>query len=111
MEALLQAFQWVVDFFAGVGGGIVDLIKGAGEWFLGKLFVWWLEAKLWAITQAWDFAKGFLEGLDFSNRIESAFTALPAETRNFLLWLRVPEFITNIVTAMVTKFVLRFTGI
>lgn len=105
MDALLAALQWIADFFGGLGVG--KLLKEFLAYALQKLTVWYLDAKIEGIKFAWSIGKGVLEDLQVSQRITSGLTALPVELRNVMNFLRVPEAITNLLTAYTTRFVLR----
>lgn len=106
MQAIFDVLNFIAglfnDFFSG------QLLKDFSGYLIQKLTVWYLEAKIEAIQFAWGIAQNILTDLSLSQRITDTLTALPQDVRNVMNFLRVPEAITNLLTAYVTRFVLRF---
>jgi len=112
IEAIQRVYDAVLTFFQGIWDWITTGIYDFGVWAFAKLveyLVWKsLEFKLWALDFGWDAAKVMLADLDFSNRMQSAFDLLPASSVAILNALGVPQCITLVVTAALTRFLLRF---
>lgn len=106
MQAIFDALNYIAGLFSSFFSG--QLLKDFAGYVFQRLTVWYIEAKIEAIQFAWGIAKGILNDLSISQRITDALTALPQDFRNVMNFLRVPEAITNLLTAYVTRFVLRF---
>lgn len=70
-----------------------------------------IEFKIYAITFAWDVAKEVITQLNLSNSLTSAWSLIDSKTLQILSFFNIPDAINIIVSAKITKFVLRFLGI
>lgn len=103
---LVAGLEWLSNFFAGKGSD--DWLASALAWFAEKLVSLWLDTKLWFMKIGWSVAKSILTDLGVFAAIASAVTGLPAEIRGALNFFKVFEAVSMILTAGMTKFVLRF---
>lgn len=103
---VVAGLEWLADFFGGDGAD--DWMSSALGWAVEKLAVMWLDTKLWFMKIGWGVAKSILTDLGVFAAIASAVTGLPAEIRGALNFFRVFEAVSMILTAGMTKFVLRF---
>lgn len=108
MGAILDAMQWLSDFFGGVGGGLSDMVTQAFSWIIQKVTVYQIKAKLAAVQFAWGVAKDILSDLQVTQGITETLSLLPQQVRDGINFFRVPECITNVLTAYTTRYVLRF---
>lgn len=103
---VVAGLEWLADFFAGDGSD--DWLSSAISWGVKKAVVAWLDTKLWAMKIAWGVARSILTDLGVFAAIASAVTAIPGEILSALNFFRVFEAISMMLTAGMTKFVLRF---
>jgi hypothetical protein len=89
--------------------GIYDFIVVAIGYLFAKLFLLWLEIKLWSISFAWDIAKEFLATMNLSGLINSSFSGLSQNSRAALQFFRVPEAINILMSACATRYVMKVT--
>lgn len=102
---IADLFDLVWDF---VTEGIFDLVKDAIIWFMGKLMIWYYEAAASSIEFAWDIASGVVDDLNLSDEIIDAFGQLSPTSAQALAFFRIPECINTVLSALGTRFVLKF---
>ncbi|WP_353188960.1 DUF2523 family protein [Pseudomonas sp.] len=102
----VAGLEWIANFFAGKGAD--DWLSSALGWFSEKLVTAWLDTKLWFMKIGWSVAKSVLTDLGVFAGIASAISGMPAEIRAALNFFQVFQAISIILTAGMTKFVLRF---
>ncbi len=100
--------QAVLDFLT---SGIFQLIKDATGYVLAKLFVWWVEAKIWGLHFAWNTAKTILAELNLSGAIQAALNDLPGPVASVALYFRIPEIINILLSGLGTRWVLKFVPV
>jgi len=111
----MDFFQRVIDFF----NHIIDWLNQGIYDFVTQLFaqyVMWatiqqIKFKLWAIDFAWDVAQNILSTLNITNELNAAFGSLDADVVAVLNFFSIPHAISIMLSAAVTKFVLRFMGL
>ena len=72
------------------------------------LFKTYLDFVLWAVPFAWSIGSTVIQNLQISEHLNSAFGALPDTAANLLRFFRIPEVISNLLSAYVAKFVVKF---
>ena len=108
MDIILSALQWLADFFGGVTSNLVDLLQSFWVWAIGKLFILWIDAKIWALTTAWSIAQSYLDSIELVDHINQGLSVLPQGMRDMISAMRIPVAINNIIHALVARLVLRF---
>jgi len=86
--------------------------------FLTKFVAWfvkWSVVAMWKIKLAvlkfaWDVAQEIITSLNISQYINAAWSSLNSQVLSMFVFFRVPEAVNIILSASVTKFVLRFIG-
>lgn len=105
-------YQSVKNFFKSVwdylGDGVYDLLVWAFKGFVEYATLGYLKFLNFVVPFAWDVAAGILQDLGYVNLIVSAWGALPPDVLGLATVLRLPEGVTILLTAMVSKYVLRF---
>jgi hypothetical protein len=89
---------------------IYQFVTSAFSEFIKWSFLESLKFKLWVMTFSFDIAANMLNSFHFSDKLSSAFGALPASIVNFLSVLKIPESLNIVSTAYLTRFVMRFLG-
>lgn len=108
MDALLSGIQWLANFFGEAPSGITYLLTQFFSWAIQKFTVFWISMQVEAIKFGWGVAKDILSDLQVSQRIMEYLGMLPAPVREAISFFRGPECIANLLTAHVTRFVMRF---
>lgn len=102
---MLDFFTQVLNF---IGSGIYDLLVQFVAYIISKLSEIMLYLTLKSMVFSWDIARQILVDLQVSNMISSMYSHFDTQVLNVLLWLKIPDFINNLITAYVTRFVMRF---
>jgi|CXWL01.1.fsa_nt_gi hypothetical protein len=69
-----------------------------------------LKFKIMMITFSWDIAKELLASLQLSERLHSYFSGLNSDMLVFINFLKIPDAINIILSAHLTRFIMRFAG-
>ncbi|TRW98995.1 DUF2523 family protein [Candidatus Methylobacter oryzae] len=110
-QFLTEIENYIVAFWDFVTHGIYDFaVKWLANWVIYAT-ISTITFKLWAISFAWDIAQEILSQLNITSAIQSAWSALDSRIMDAISFFRIPEAINIILTAHVTKFVLRFLGL
>jgi len=111
---MIEFFNKVITFFSQVSefiyNGIYEFSTKAFAEFIIQSTIAYIEFKLFMIRFAWDTAKQIMAQLNISAVLNSAYSSLDGNVLGILTVLHVPDGINLILSAMVTKFVLRFMG-
>lgn len=112
IAAIQLVFNSVYNFFTGIwqylGNGLYNSIVWAYTQWIEFYTLASLKAQLIALTFAWDIAQSILVDLQISQKLQSFFSLLPSDVAVNVAALRIPEGIGLILTAYVTRYVLRF---
>lgn len=121
-DAIIDFFNTILRFFSDIAGFINDLwlfiqtglYQFFTEWFAA--FVIWstvamLKAKLQLISFSWDVAQSVLVQLDISSFLASAWSQMDSEILNVITFFHVPDAINIILSASMTRYVMRFIGL
>ena len=102
----------MLDFFDYLGwwltSGIYDVLVQAFSELVQWLTAAWFRGWLWGAQFAWATAQDILVDLNISQTIQQAFASLDAQTQAILGVLRVPEIINAFLSAIGTRWVMRF---
>lgn len=112
IAALSSIANSITNFFTGIWNwtstGIHDAIVYGYAAYIEHYTLATIKFKLYIINFAWDIAKQILIDLQFNQKMIEFFSFIPDYIQVNLMALRIPEGITLIATALVTKYVLRF---
>lgn len=102
----------MLDFFNSVWWWLTDGIYQFAVAAFSELVQWltaaWFRGMLWGLEFGWDVAQQLLVDLNITATIQSAFSSLDSDTQSLLGVLRVPEIINAFLSAVGTRWVLRF---
>lgn len=114
MSTLVDIVNSVVDFAQSfddfIHTGIYDFFV---KWFAEAVkwaVIAGIKIKIAALKFAWDIASEILTSLNISEHINSAFSAIDSRTMSLMGAMKIPEAINFLLSAHVTKFVLKFIG-
>ena len=102
---MFEFLQSISDFFT---TGIYEWFMSAVAYVMESALIWYFEMKVSTITYAWDIAKNVLQALHLSTQLQGAFSALPASVSSGLAFFWVPEAVNMMLSAGVTRLVLRY---
>lgn len=105
MEAF---FNWISEFFS---SGLYTLITEAFASLIEWLMLLKLKMMLWSLEFAWGIANSLISSLGISTAIENAWGSFSGPTLSNLMFFKVPDALNMIVSAIATRFVLRFLPI
>lgn len=108
MEALLDALQWIADFFGGTGDDMANFFDQTMTYVLQRMLIWWYELKLEGVQLAWGIAKGIIEDLGVAAQLTQAWSQVPPEALSVLKFFRIPEAVSVMLNAAVTRMVINF---
>jgi hypothetical protein len=103
-ESILHFFGFIVFYFENFIDYIDDGIRLIMRY--GTYFAFYMAEQ--AIIVAFEITSEFLESFNYTDRINSAWSAIPAAPRQILSFLRVPDCVNLVVAALGTRFTLRF---
>lgn len=110
-ENVVEWAQFVVDWLNGTnGGGVIGVLEKWTAHLIKEAIIGWIKIKLFVVKFCWGVAQELLRDLGVNGLLSSAWGLLDQQTRELLAWLKVPEGVTLILNASVTKFVMRFVG-
>lgn len=107
MDSILNFFTFLHDFFTnGMQTFFIQLVV-----FVGKhLVLSYLEFKILMLGLGIEIAQAVVADLSISSTVQDAYNQLDSKTLSMLAFFGVPTALKNIVTALITRFVLSFTG-
>ena len=112
IAALQSLYTSVVNFFSAVWNwitsGLYDSIVWAYTQWIEYYTLASLKFKLFALNLGWDVAKTFIIDMQLSQKLSAFFALLPSDVAVNVTALRIPEGIGLILTAYITRYVLRF---
>lgn len=101
MEPINAILSWLFE-------GIYHFFVQAFAYFIEVFTYIMILFTLWATEFAWDVASAIIVNTGINNVINTAFSFLPAQTRETLNFFRVLEAITLLITSLISKYVMRF---
>jgi hypothetical protein len=112
ITALQSLYTSVVNFFTSAWNwlttGIYDVLIWSYTQFIEYYTLAGLKFKLFALTFGWDIAKSIIIDMQLSQKLQAFFSVLPPDVSVNVTALRIPEGIGLILTAYITRYVLRF---
>ena len=103
---MFEFFDYIYEFIA----LIPTLISDAIIYLAAQGFIFYIEAKLYAVTFAWDIAQVVIAELNISAQLQSVWGMIDSQTMNTLAFFRIPEALNLILAAFPTKLILRMMG-
>lgn len=88
--------------------GIYNFFVELWAWFVVKFSVAWIEFQIAAMKFAWDIAKQIVVDLGLAEKVNAAWSGLPAQIYSTAAFFRLPDAFNMILNAGITRFVLRF---
>lgn len=101
-------FQAIWDF---ISHDIYIVLEEFGIWCLAKLVVWWFEMKIKTMLLTFTVCSSVIADLNLSATINQAFGSIDSRLLYVSTYARMPEAINAIMSALLTKFVMRFVGL
>lgn len=104
--ALWDFIDWVYEALDNIKQTVLDYL---GE--LGKIvLLYYFEVKLGAIQFIWSVAEPLIDSLNLTDVISSLFSGLSQDMQAFISELRIGEGVNLLLSAYLTKMILRMTG-
>ncbi len=100
-------WQTLTNIWVWLNQTIYDFVTEVVAFLVEWVVVFTLTAKLWAVKFSWDVASNILENLNLSSHINAAFSQLDGSVISYITFFRMPEVITILFQALVTKFTFR----
>lgn len=112
LDILQTIFDLVKNFFDGiwqfVTSGIYDLFTWSFAQIVESLTIAALDFILWALPFAWDVAQNIILDMQLDAILQSAWSNLDSQILGLASLLRIPDVVSLLMSASITKFVLRF---
>lgn len=103
--------EWLSDFISSFMFDLYGWATQLAAWLVIKSTTAYVEFKIWSITFMWDVAKQILISYDFAGFISRTLNSLPSQIQGPVRYLGIPEGITMLTQAAVTKYCMRFFGV
>lgn len=108
MSFLLEFFNSIIAFInVGIFEGFETMLQHMTASFILKV----LEFKLYMVQFSWGVAQQLITQLNLSTYINQAWSQVDQTLVGTLTYFRIPEGINLVLSAGITKFVLRFMNI
>lgn len=105
-------FNSVINFFIDVydfiANGIYDFMIWVFAGLVQTLTLFSIKFQIMAARIGWDTAVSIINSSGIVGYLESAWLSIPVQISSLLSLLQVPQFISIVFTAFVTKYVMRF---
>lgn len=102
---MLEFFDAVYNW---LNSGIYGFFTELSAYFIKQAVLGYLKFLYFIIPFAWGIAQSILNDLNISNYLNSAYSALGSDVLGYLSFFNIPEAINILISAQVTKFVLKF---
>ena len=100
---MIDSLNALVDFF---NAGLYDFLVEFTAWLTIKITIWWFAIKIASIAFFWDVSSQILDQLNISGLINDAWSGIDSTTLSVLTYFRLPEALSIIMNAHITKFVM-----
>jgi len=100
-------FQQLSDW---ASSGVWTWMEQSIYYVLAKLSIWWIEAKAKTVIIAFSMAKTAIEDLGISNMINRQFNNVDSSILGLVTYLKIPEGVNMLMSAALTKTMLRMVG-
>lgn len=109
LNALLTSVNngliFIGDFFI---TGVYDILVWFSALVIEKATLALLDFAIWSLPFAWDIAQQIIRDLDLSSLLHDAWSSLDSTMMGVATVLRIPEAVNLLISASITKYVLRF---
>jgi beta-mannanase len=105
---IIEFFDYIVTF---ITSGIYDLIVKWFAQFIISAQISMVKFKIFSLVFAWDVAKEIINQLSVSSYLQQAYNSLDSRIISLLNFFKIPDAINIILSARITKFVLKFMGL
>ncbi len=102
MDMLIEFMNGAIEFF----NDLPDKSDAYWERIILWLLIAYLEAKLYMLEIAYEIASALISTLGISDAINSAWSNIPVTARAVLAYLKIPESINMIISAVLTRFIM-----
>lgn len=111
LAAIYNLIASVPDFFIAIfeflNNGIVEFFISFGAYMSDGLTVLFISVCLTTLDFIWAIFRVLLVDLDISHRLSTSFDSFNSDTLNMILFFKIPESLSMILSAFVTRFVMR----
>lgn len=102
---MAEFFTWLSEFFStGLYTLITDAFASMIEWLMLLKLKW----MLWLLQFSWGIAQTLISNLGVTLALQQAWGSFDSATLANLMFFRIPDAVNIILSALGTKFVLRF---
>ncbi|WP_417584874.1 DUF2523 family protein [Nitrincola sp.] len=102
----------MIEFFNAVyewlNSGIYGFFTELSAYFIKQSVLGYFQFLYVMIPFAWGIAQSILNDLNLSSHLNSAFSSLGSDVLGYLTFFNIPEALNTVISAYVTKFVLKF---
>lgn len=102
MEQVIEFFNYTID--------LIKNLPNNSDSFMERFILWliigYFELKIHAIEISYSIATAILSGLNISDLINSHWSGMNSSIKGAITYLRIPESINIILSAMLTRFVM-----
>lgn len=103
--------EWLSDFISSFMLDLYGWSSQLAAWLVIKSTIAYIDFKIWSITFMWEVANQILISYDFSGFISRTLNSLPPQIQGPVRFLGIPEGITLLLQAAVTKYCMKFFGV
>lgn len=107
VNSVVDLQQTVSNFFQ---TDLIVLLTKFTAWFVQWSVVALWKAKLALLGFSWGVAQQIMSNLNISSYLNGAWSSLNSSVLSMLTFFRIPDAVSMILSASVTKFVFRFLG-
>jgi hypothetical protein len=102
---MLEALMFLADW---VANGIYNFFVELWAWFVIVATSFIITVTMFFGNLAWDISSVIISNLGLDAAINSAWASLDSDIAGILAAIRIPEAVMNIITALITKWTMRF---
>lgn len=102
--------DFIANFWDSLSNGLYELVVWSLSGIIKALTLWGIEFKMYMISLSWDVASEILDSLSITDELESAWSSMDSDVLAIATSLRIPDAISMIMNAYVTRYVMRFLG-
>lgn len=101
MEPINEFFDWL--FY-----GIYDFFVEAFAYLVEVLTIWMVKSAIVTTQFAWDVAEQIILDIGVTQALNSAWSTIPGDTASVLAFFAIPDVVNILLSALVTRWVLKF---
>ncbi|OZG70419.1 hypothetical protein BTA51_26035 [Hahella sp. CCB-MM4] len=107
MDAIFEFFNTITDWLTTDQYSFWEELVA---YVLVQVTIWKIEFMIWSMQFSWGVAHAILDQLNISAQINQLWGNADATVAGWLTFLRVPDAMNMVLSAGVTKFVMRMVG-